>query len=160
MKYYSEILKKFFDTYDECVVEEKNYLKEQKKIEEDKSNLSVTKKEDTKSSEKQNEKKQLAKEIEAADKIVNEAYLEYTDACTKAQELRKETEKKCSEIIKEARKHLQDAENEKFLAVQKFNDKFGPYVVSYTGEEALKQKNRIGRILSNMFSPFDSFFIW
>lgn len=129
MKYYSEVLNKVFDSEDEVISAEAEYADELKKQEENKKLVSK-------------EKKALAQEIEDADVALDKAYKVYEDAKQQVVEVKREADKKCQDIMKEAKKQLKDAQDVKFAKVQKFNDAYGPYSVSYTGDRALKEMNR------------------
>lgn len=129
MKYYSELLDKLFDS-DEALVKAENDFNDQLlKKEEDKKQISK-------------EKKELSQKIEEAEAALDAAYENYEKAKAKVVELKKETDQKCQDIIKEAKLQLKAAQDCKYARVQSFNEKYGPYSVSYTGDRALKEMNR------------------
>lgn len=144
MKYYSDVLDKLFETEDELKKAESLVEEEKKKNEE-------LKKVESK------EKKQLSQEIEKADKELDEAYLLYEKAKQDMINLKKETDKKCAEILDNAKKQLKEAQNKKFDCIKKFNDQFGPYKVSYTGDRALTEMNRHFSWFDDLISNFFNF---
>ena len=84
MKFYSEELKKFFDTEEQCLAEE-----EKARVE---------------AEEKKVTKAKLAKAIEDADKDLDEAYARLEEAKKKVAELRKEEEKRLRKEAAKAKK--------------------------------------------------------
>ena len=129
MKYYSELLDKLFDDDESLVKAENDFNEALLKKEEDKKQISK-------------EKKELSQKIEEAEAALDAAYENYEKAKAQVVELKKETDQKCQDIIKEAKKQLKAAQDSKYARVQSFNEKYGPYSVSYTGDKALKEMNR------------------
>lgn len=154
MKFYSEKLEKFFDSEDEC-----------KKAEEDLNTLPSMPYQEcdtTTDVEKADSKdrKQYAKKIEEADKALEEEYAKYEEAKKKIIQLKKKCDEECEKILVEAKKQLKVAQDKKFAAVQKFNEKFGPYTISYTGDKALKEMRRHFDTNADLFHWFFPFFNW
>lgn len=147
MKFYSEKLEKFFDTEKECADAELNFEKEEK----EKKDLAEV---------KSNERKQYAKLIEEADKMLDEEYSKYEDVKKKIVELKKKCDEECEKLLVDAKKELKQAQDKKFSAVQKFNEKFGPYTISYTGDKALKEMRRHLDTNGDLFHWFFPFFNW
>lgn len=143
MKFYSEKLEKFFDSEAEC-----------KKAEEENLNKSEIEKVDSK------DRKTYAKVIEEADKALEEEYAKYEEAKKKIIQLKKKCDEECEKILFDAKKELKVAQDKKFAAVQKFNEKFGPYTISYTGDKALKEMRRHFDTNADLFHWFFPFFNW
>ena len=143
MKFYSEKLEKFFDSEAEC-----------KKAEEENLNKSEIEKVDSK------DRKIYAKVIEEADKALEEEYAKYEEAKKKIIQLKKKCDEECEKILLDAKKELKVAQDKKFAAVQKFNEKFGPYTISYTGDKALKEMRRHFDTNADLFHWFFPFFNW
>ena len=149
MKYYSELLNKNFDTVEECESAEK----------EEQTRLAEVEKKETALA---NEKKQLAADIDTAEANLNAAYDKLEDARNKARELREGYEKKVAElraelekaqgeILRPARDEVNKAQEEKFKAIQSFNEKYGAYRKVYTGNRAAEEYTRMSRTIDNLF---------
>lgn len=150
MKFYSEKLDKLFDDVEILNTEEKAY--DAQKAEEE-----ATKKlEEKKVSDK---KKKLAAAIEEADKNLDKAYEDYEEAKKKCQIILEESNERMTAILDEAKENLAIAQEEKTNALMEFNKEFGAFKVSYTGERADKEWERISRIFPSLFfrSPFYKF---
>lgn len=147
MKFYSEKLEKFFDTEAEC----KEAEVKADEMEKEKKNLADV---------KSNERKQYAKVIEEADKILDEEYTKYEEVKKHVIELKKKCDEECEKLLLDAKKELKAAQDKKFAAVQQFNEKFGPYTISYTGDKALKEMRRHFDTNSDLFHWFFPFFNW
>lgn len=147
MKFYSEKLEKFFDSEKECVEAEELIAQQEK----EKKDIAES---------KQNERKQYAKVIEEADKVLDAEYTHYNEVKKQIVSLRKQCDEQCEKLLLDAKKQLKEAQDKKFAAVQKFNEKFGPYKVSYTGEAAMKEMKRhldSNGDIFNWFFPFFNF---
>lgn len=134
MKYYSETLKRLFDTPEELAEHESAYARDKAKDE-----LS---------------KKVLSQKIEAADKLVDSAYKEYEDAKSRAAEILEKSNQQVADILNEARAKISKAEKERTNAIVAFNQKYGTYRVNYTGERAKNESERINRMINDVFSAF------
>ena len=134
MKYYSETLKRLFDTPEELAEHENAYARDKAKDE-----LS---------------KKVLSQKIEAADKLVDSAYKEYEDAKSRAAEILEKSNQQVADILNEARAKISKAEKERTNAIVAFNQKYGTYRVNYTGERAKNESERINRMINDVFSAF------
>ena len=132
MKYYSDKTKKFYETADECMTEEKVFD----------------------SCKKQNSvlKKKLADDVAQAESKLNEAYDNYSAARDEASSIVREAEKKAKLIVDAARDNVVKAQKEKETALRNFNDKFGTYTVTYTGEDAMREFRRATDILDTLFN--------
>ena len=152
MKYYSELLNKNFDTEAECTEAEK--AEETRLAEVEKKETALA-----------NEKKQLADAIDDAEAKLNLAYDKLEEARNKARELRDEYDKKVSalreelikaqdEVLRPAKDELNVAQENKFKAIQDFNEKYGTYRKLYTGNKAAEEYARMSRTINNWFKNF------
>lgn len=150
MKYYSELLKKTFDTVEDC---------EKAEAEENTRLAEVEKKETALA----NEKKQYAVQIEEAENNLNAAYDELASRKKQVQALRDEYRKKVNDLRKEleeeiatllvpAQEEVDKAEQKKLEALQKFTEKYGAYKKVYTGNRALEEYHRMHRTLDSLFN--------
>ena len=170
MKFYSNLLGKFYDTQEECLAEEKEYEKLTTTKENPQTTADNLTQEDCEKLRKfvvdnvtkndSSEKKQYVKKIEEADTNLDAQYLKYNEAKKKVIELKKKNDAECEKILTEARKELKDAQDKKFAAVQLFNEKYGPYKVSYTGEKALQEMRRHIDMSNDFLTWFFPFFNW
>ena len=134
MKFYSEELKEFFNTEEQCLAEEE---KARQKAEEKK----VT-------------KAKLAKAVEDADKALDDAYEGLEEAKKKVTELQKEYDAKVDEIMNPARDLIKECTKNRAEAIKAFNEKFGVYTTTYTGNQALNEMIKMNKIMDNMFRKF------
>lgn len=131
MKYYSDKTKKFYDTEDECIKGEELF--------------------DSYKRQSSSLKKKLSKAVEDAETKLNESYDKYKEAKEEASKIVKEAEDKANAIINEAKEKINSAQKEKADALKNFNDKFGTYTVTYTGEDAVKEFNRASDWINTFF---------
>ena len=152
MKYYSEVLKKSFDSAQECLDAEKKHEEEKKNTE-----LAIAEKKSAISKQK----KELSDAISEADKSVDEAYKELEKAREDASKILKEARQQANEIVKAANQKVEEATATRRDCIAKFNKEFGPYMVTYTGNKAEEEYNRITKRFNNIFDslfyPFNSF---
>ena len=134
MKFYSEELKEFFDTEEQCLAEEE---KARQKAEEKK----VT-------------KAKLAKAVEDADKALDDAYEGLEEAKKKVTELQKEYDAKVDAVMNPVKDHLKLMQRQRADAIKQFNDKFGAYTTTYTGNKALNEMLKMEKLMDNMFRKF------
>lgn len=135
MKYYSDVLKKVFDTPEELQKEEAAAKK-----------LEVKKEES---------RKALSTRVEAAEKEVDAAYKHYEEICEKAAKILDEANEKVTVMLREAKDQIRSAEEEKTKAIQKFSEKFGTYTTTYTGNKALQEFQKItDRLKDDFVFPF------
>ena len=155
MKFYSEKLEKFFDSEAECKKAEEEDLNTLLSMPYQECDTTINvEKADSK------DRKQYAKKIEEADKALEEEYVKYEEAKKKIIQLKKKCDEECEKILFDAKKELKVAQDKKFAAVQKFNEKFGPYTISYTGDKALKEMRRHFDTNADLFHWFSPFFNW
>ena len=130
MKYYSEKLGKLFDTSAELEEKEALYVKEQ------------TTKAATKS--------KLAKEVSEAQEALDAAYDAFELAKKEVAELQKEYDKKVDEILDPVVENVRKCNERKAKAIKQFNDAYGPYTTTYTGDRALKEWAKTTRVFEQM----------
>ena len=140
MKYYSEQLEKFYDSEADLIEAEKSELK--------KKHLAEV------------SRKELAKKVEAADKRIELAYENYEKVKKEASDILTAAKKEAEELLDPAKKEIKDAEHERTSAIKDFNSKFGVYSITYTGEKAQKEYNRIVNQFSDIFKDAWEPFSW
>lgn len=128
MKYYNTNTKECYGTPEECEEANKAYLV---KVEEENKKVEADKK----------EKKELAANIETADKELQSAYDEFEKVKAKAAKILEDSNKQVEDMLESARKNIKEAENHKCECIKKFNEKFGTYKVYYSGERAEQEFN-------------------
>lgn len=135
MKYYSEELKSMFDTEEQLLAAEETARQK-------KESAKVT-------------KAKYAKAVKDAETQVEIAHTSYDKAISKVQELQKEYDQKVKEIMDPAVDQLVKAQKDRADAITKFNDKYGTYTTTYTGNEALKEfdkfVDRFTKLFDNRF---------
>lgn len=134
MKYYSEVLKKVFDTPEAL-----------KEAEADSKRAEV-KKEET--------RKALAARVEQAQSCIDKAYEDYDKALEEVQRILDDSNEKAEAIIKAAKEVVKDAESKKVEAIKAFNEKFGPYTTTYTGDKAKHEFDKLVNRLEDAFPLF------
>ena len=141
MKFYSEKLNDIFDTPE--ALEEAEAALESKKVEEN----------DSTSEEKQETltKKQLAHNVEEAESKLKLAYTEYDIAKKQVEDLSKKYLKAVDDILNPAKEAVKLAEQERYNAIKKFNEAYGGYSVTYTGDRAAQE---MLRALNSLFKKY------
>ena len=134
MKFYSEGLKKMFDTPEQCLAEE-----EKMRVE---------------AEEKKVTKAKLAKAVEDADKELDKAYENLKEAKKQVEELQKEYDEKVDAIMNPACDLIKECTKARADAIKEFNDKFGVYTTTYTGNKALNEMAKMDKIFDNFFKKF------
>ena len=137
LKYYSEILNRYFDSPEACEAEESKY---KAKVEA----------ENSKKSAQSARKKAAADKIEAAEKERVEAYKNYEAAKAEIQRILDESNEKMSAILNDAKKRIASAERAKLTAISEFNKEFGPYKVCISDDKARAEYNSIVNRFFNM----------
>ena len=138
MKYYSETLKKMFESVEE--LEEAEKAEEARALQQEQEKTALS-----------NEKKTFAKKIEEADEKVKEAYNHYDLVKEEAEKIAAEANKKIAELIDPAKQAIKDAEKERYNAIVDFNKRYGKYSVIYTGDRAFQEMKRADMYLNNIF---------
>jgi DNA repair ATPase RecN len=131
MKFYSEELKEFFDTEEQCLAEE-----EKARVE---------------AEEKKVTKAKLAKAIEDADKDLDEACAGLEVAKQQVAELQKEYDEKVDAIMNPARDLIKECTKARADAIKAFNDKFGVYTTTYTGNKALNEFAKLDNMMNQLW---------
>lgn len=134
MKFFSEELKKFFDTEEQCLAEE------------EKARVAAEEKKVTKA--------KLAKAVEDAEKDLDEAYAGLEEAKKKVAELQKEYDEKVDAIMNPARELIKECTKVRADAIKTFNDKFGVYTTTYTGNKALNEFAKIDSMMNQLWKKF------
>ena len=65
-----------------------------------------------------------------------------------------EAKKQVKDILDPAKKEISDAENERMEAIKEFNEKYGVYTETFSGDKAVEQYNRV---LNQFNSTFENF---
>lgn len=134
MKFYSEKLKQFFDTEEQCLAEE------------EKARVAAEEKKVTKA--------KLAKAVEDADKALDNAYECLEGAKKKVAELQKEYDEKVDAIMSPARDLIRECTKARADAIKAFNDKFGVYTTTYTGNKALNEFVKLDNMMNQLWKRF------
>ena len=119
MRFYSDDLKQIFDTEEQCLAEEEKARQAQEK--------------------KKVTKAKLAKAVEDADFALDKAYEELKQAKEAVSELQKEYDAKVAAIMNSARDKIKECTKLRAEAIKNFNDRFGVYTTTYTGNKALNE---------------------
>lgn len=140
MKYYSETLKKLFDTPEQLQEAENEVILANQKTE-------LTKKE-------------MATAIERAEIKLDEAYKNYEAVREEAANILDTSNKQVEKMLKEAKQVITSAEQERANAIVEFNKQFGTYKVNYTGDRAKRESQRVNKMVEDLFSmlaPFGTY---
>ena len=134
MRFYSDELKQFFDTEEQCLAEEEKarVVAEEKKV----------------------TKAKLAKAIEDADKALDEAYENLKWAEEKVAELQKEYDAKVDAIMNPVHDEIKECAKARADAIKEFNDKYGVYTTTYTGNKALNEFAKVDNMLNQLWKRF------
>ena len=134
MRYYSDELKQFFDTEEKLLAEEEKARQaaEEKKV----------------------TKAKLAKAVEDAEKDLDEAYAGLKSAEEKVGELQKEYDAKVDAIMTPAHDRIKECAKARAEAIKKFNDKFGVYTTTYSGNKALNEFAKIDDMINQFWKRF------
>ena len=141
MKYYSEDLKKFYDSESDLLKAE-DEAKKQKDIAE-------------------NSRKEMARKIDEANDRIDRAYQSYDAAKKQVNDIINEAKKQVKNILDPAKKEISDAENERMEAIKEFNEKYGVYTETFSGDKAVEQYNRVLNQINSTFENFwKPFYNW
>ena len=155
MKYYSEITNKSYDTEKDCLDAEEAF-----KAEQEKNKLSL----EEKKSAISKQKKALSDKITQADDSVDVAYEALSRARKDADKIVQEAKAKANEIVKAAADDVERAVASRRDLITQFSKEFGPYTVTYTGERASREYDRMLKKIDNLFDsayfPFFSPRLW
>ena len=134
MRFYSDELKKFFDTEEQCLAEEEKARQE--------------------AEEKKITKAKLAKAVEDADKDLDEAYAGLEEAKKQVAELQKEYDEKVDAIMNPAYDLIKECTKARANAIKQFNDNFGVYTTTYTGNKALNEFAKTASMIDQFWKRF------
>lgn len=134
MRYYSDQLKKVFDTEPELLAAEEAALQELET--------------------KKATKAKLAKAVEDATKDLDDAYEALELAEAQVRELQKEYDAKVDALLNPVNERIRDCAKAKAEAIKCFNETYGVYTTSYKGEDALKEFKKIQNQLDRDFFKF------
>lgn len=154
MKYYSEKLNEVFDTPEALEAAEnavKKSCKHKSCTKTDVNNLNN--KCDCKDASKNvggPTKKQLAANVDEAEEKLKAAYAEYEVAKKQIEELSKTYLESVEAILTPAKEAVKKAEQERYAAIRKFNESFGAYQVTLTGDRAAKEMMRAINEMNSM----------
>ena len=143
---YKELAGQVFDSIEDCAAAEREVDK-LKHLENEK-NSAITAR-----------KKQLAKDIEAADKRVKEAYDARIKTKEEVQKILEESNKKMMTMLDDANVKVREAEKERRDAILAYNNEFGTYQAVYTGERAQKEFDRLTKQFDSTFTDMIRRFI-
>lgn len=157
--FYSELTNKYYDSFEECAEAEK-----QVKEAEDQKKQELAKQEEKKA-EISKEKKAMATAVERAESELDYAYTQlevakekaskiYSEAKEQANEIYKKAEEEMQAVLKDAKQAVTDAQEKKFKAVRDFNNKFGVYTTTYSGNKALEELKRANSWINDIFNGF------
>lgn len=134
MRFYSDELKKFFDTAEKCMAAEEDarVAAEEKKV----------------------TKAKLAKAVEDADKALDLAYEELEKAKAQVEELQKEYDDKVDAIMTPAHDKIKECARARATAIKEFNDNFGVYTTTYSGNKALNELSKIDKMVNQFWKRF------
>ena len=135
MRYYSDELKQFFNTEESLLAAEETARQKQESAKATKA--------------------KYAKAVKDAEAEIELAKKAYEEAEQKVAELQKTYDEKVKAIMDPARKRYIEANRVRATAIKKFNDKYGTYTTTYTGDDALEEFNKFGstfeKLLHNRF---------
>lgn len=159
MKYFSEKLNKVFDTEKELKTEEAKLDFISENPDDNLLDVKTVETKEENSVSKTPSRKQLAADVDSADLKLKEAYANYDVAKQKVEDLLKKYQKDVDDILDPAKEAVRKAEQDRYDAIRRFNDSYGPYQVVYTGDRAAQEMfralNEINNIHKRMFR--DSF---
>lgn len=142
MKFYSDLISKFFDTEEECVKAEKEFTEKQEAKEaERKAKASLVSK----------EKKELSDAVEAAEAKLSKAYENYDLVKEEVKKILEESNKKALELLNPAKEAIREAQKERYTAISEFNKKYGIYTAQYTGDRAFKEFKQATNWIEDFF---------
>lgn len=134
MKFYSEELKKFFETEEQCLAEE------------EKARVAAEEKKVTKA--------KLAKAVEDADKALDKAYENLKAAEEQVAKLQKEYDDKVDAIMTPAHDEIKACAKARAEAIKDFNDNFGVYTTTYSGNKALNEFAKVENMINQFWKRF------
>lgn len=146
MKYFSEKLNKLFDTAKELKAAEAAARNEEQKMDESCDEPVCS--EDV--FVKQPTKKELAAAITEAETVLENAYADYEVAKKQVEELSKDYLATIEAIITPAKNAVKAAEQARYDAIRDFNEQYGAYQTTLTGDRAAKELIRAINDINNL----------
>lgn len=143
---YKELAGQVFDSVEACAAAEREVDK-LKQLEHEKNSAIVTR------------KKQLVKDIEAADKRVKEAYDARIKTKEEVKKILEESNKKMMSMLDDANVKVREAEKARRDAILAYNNEFGTYQAVYTGERAQTEFDRLTKQFDSTFTDMIRRFI-
>ena len=134
MKFYSERLKRLFDTEAELLAAEETDRQHKEMAKETKA--------------------KMAKEIKDYEDALSNAYEELGKAKSKVQELQVEYDKKVDEIMDPVLDTIKELQKGRTEAIKKFNEKYGVYTTTYTGNDAINEFLSMTKTLEPFWKKF------
>lgn len=156
MKFYSETLKKLFDSEDALIEAENRASQLEQEEQERKNKVSAEKKIAA-------TKVQIATEAyetaaDAFEKKKKEILKNLDDAEAEAAKIINAANDKADEELKTATEELNKARSAKLEAISEFNNSYGPYKTAITKESAEKEYNRIAEDINYWLDNLYRFF--
>lgn len=143
---YKELAGQVFDSIEACTAAEREI---------DRAKLAAK----VKDAEITARKKQLAKDIETADKRVKDAYDARIKTKEEVQKILEESNKKMMAMLDDANVKVREAEKARRDAILAYNNEFGTYQAVYTGERAQKEFDRLTKQFDSTFTDMIRRFI-
>lgn len=119
MKYYSELLNKYFDTEQECLQAD---LQAEATLDNDKETPN-----DNTDEVLRLTKTQLLNKIDDLDSKLQDAIKNYNNAVEKAADILNESNAEVEKLLKEADRRVSLAKEDKYKAILDYTSKYGPY---------------------------------
>ena len=135
MRYYSDELKQFFNTEESLLAAEETARQKQESAKATKA--------------------KYAKAVKDAEAEIELSKKAYEEAEQQVAELQKAYDEKVKVIMDPVRKRYIEANRARATAIKEFNDKYGTYTTTYTGNDALEEFNNFvsnfEKLLHNRF---------
>ena len=143
---YKELAGQVFDSIEACAAAERE-VDRAKHLEHEKNSAIAAR------------KKQLAKDVETADKNVKDAYDARIKTKEEVQKILEESNKKMMTMLDEANVKVREAEKARRDAILAYNKEFGTYQAVYTGERAQTEFDRLTKQFDSTFTDMIRRFI-
>ena len=158
MKYFSDVTKEVYETPEDLQAAEAAAMTALEDTDDDVFELTEGLKVEIPKESKKPSKKQLAADVEDAEKNLEEANSNLALAEKEVEKLSLEYLKICEDILRPAKQKVQEAQKAKYNAISRFNQEYGAYQVLYTGSRAANEMiraiNEMNARTANMFKHF------
>lgn len=158
MKYFSDVTKEVYETPEALEAAEAAAIHASKDVDDDPSEIVEDMHLEVPEETKKPTKKQLAADVEEAEKALAEANSNLAIAEKEVEKLSREYLKACEDILGPAKQRVQEAQRAKYDAISRFNQEYGAYQVMYTGsraaDEMIRAINEMNVRTANMFRRF------